>query len=167
MSTGSPPAGRVSPPAVSGPGRDGGSLPRPGSGRRTPVRLRFAPMLPVSVLAATLPAASHPVRARTGIVASQNFIASHVGMDVIMDGGNAVDAAVATAFALAVTHPAAGNIGGGGFLVYRRAGGEAVAYDFRETAPAGASPTLFLQAGKYDPERHHHHHLSVGVPGTV
>jgi gamma-glutamyltranspeptidase/glutathione hydrolase len=131
------------------------------------VRIRLAPMLPISVLAATLPAASHPVRARTGIVASQNFIASHVGMDVIMDGGNAVDAAVATAFALAVTHPAAGNIGGGGFLVYRRAAGEAVAYDFRETAPAGASPTMFLQDGKYDADRHHRRHLSVGVPGTV
>jgi gamma-glutamyltranspeptidase/glutathione hydrolase len=88
-------------------------------------------------------------------------------MDVIMDGGNAVDAAVATAFALAVTHPAAGNIGGGGFLVYRRAAGEAVAYDFRETAPAGASPTMFLQDGKYDADRHHRRHLSVGVPGTV
>jgi gamma-glutamyltranspeptidase/glutathione hydrolase len=131
------------------------------------VRVRLAPILAVSVLAATLPAASHPVRARTGIVASQNFIASHVGMDVIMDGGNAVDAAVATAFALAVTHPAAGNIGGGGFLVYRRASGEAVAYDFRETAPAGASPTMFLQDGKYDADRHHHRYLSVGVPGTV
>ncbi len=132
------------------------------------MRLRVTPILLASVLAAaTLPAASHPVRARSGIVASQNFIASHVGMDVLMDGGNAVDAAVATAFALAVTHPAAGNIGGGGFLVYRRAGGEAVAYDFRETAPASASPTMFLQGGKYDPERHHRRHLSVGVPGTV
>jgi gamma-glutamyltranspeptidase/glutathione hydrolase len=131
------------------------------------VRLRLAPMLSISVLAVTLSAASHPVRARTGIVASQNFIASHVGMDVLMEGGNAVDAAVATAFALAVTHPAAGNIGGGGFLVYRRAGGEAVAYDFRETAPAGASPAMFLQDGKYDADRHHHSHLSVGVPGTV
>jgi len=131
------------------------------------VRLRLAPVLSICVLAVTLSAASHPVRARTGIVASQNFIASHVGMDVLMEGGNAVDAAVATAFALAVTHPAAGNIGGGGFLVYRRAGGEAVAYDFRETAPAGASPAMFLQDGKYDADRHHHSYLSVGVPGTV
>jgi gamma-glutamyltranspeptidase/glutathione hydrolase len=131
------------------------------------VKLRLVPLLCISVVAVTLSAASHPVRARTGIVASQNFIASHVGMDVLMEGGNAVDAAVATAFALAVTHPAAGNIGGGGFLVYRRAGGEAVAYDFREAAPAGASPAMFLRDGKYDAERHHHSHLSVGVPGTV
>src|SRR5262249_21258354 len=79
----------------------------------------------------------------------------------------AIDAAVATAFALAVTHPAAGNIGGGGFIVLRRAGGEAVVYDFRETAPAGSSPDMFLAEGKYDPERHHHSYLSVGVPGTV
>src|SRR5258708_2555238 len=118
MSTGSPPAGRVSPPGVSAPGRDGGSLARPGSGRRTPVRLRLAPMLPVFVLAATLSAASHPGRARTGIVAAQNFIAPDVGVDVLMEGGTGVDAGGAAAFALAVTHPAAGNIGGGGFLVY-------------------------------------------------
>jgi len=66
-----------------------------------------------------------------------------------------------------VTHPAAGNIGGGGFLVYRPAKGDPVAYDFRETAPAGASPTMFLKDGFYDEERHHDSHLSVGVPGTV
>src|SRR5258708_39733673 len=117
MSTGSPPAGRVSPPGVSAPGRDGGSLARPGSGRRTPVRLRLAPMLPVFVLAATLSAASHPVRARTGIVASQNFIASHVGMDVLMEGGNAVDAAVGTPLAPPATPPAPGDIRGRRFLV--------------------------------------------------
>jgi len=66
-----------------------------------------------------------------------------------------------------VTHPAAGNIGGGGFLLYRPASGEAVAYDFRETAPAAATATMFLRDGKYDPDRHHKGHLSVGVPGTV
>jgi gamma-glutamyltranspeptidase/glutathione hydrolase len=78
-----------------------------------------------------------------------------------------VDAAVATAFALVVTHPAAGNIGGGGFLLYRPPAGEAVAYNFRESAPAGASPTMFLKDGVYDEDRHHRSHLSVGVPGTV
>jgi gamma-glutamyltranspeptidase/glutathione hydrolase len=88
-------------------------------------------------------------------------------VDALRDGGNAVDAAVATAFALAVTHPAAGNIGGGGFLLYRPAIGEPVAYDFREVAPAAASPTMFLKDGKYDSALHHDSYLSVGVPGTV
>lgn len=117
--------------------------------------------------ARVLLALSHPVRARNGMVTSQDLIATQVGSEVLRDGGNAVDAAVATAFALAVTHPAAGNIGGGGFLLYRPAKGEAVAYDFREKAPAAASPTLFLKDGVYDPERHHDSHLAVGVPGTV
>ena len=119
------------------------------------------------VLSADLQAGSQPVRARNGMVSSQNVIASQVGVEVLWDGGNAVDAAVATAFALAVTHPTAGNIGGGGFLVLRPAKGEAVAYDFRETAPARASPTMFLRDGKYDSGLHHDSHLSVGVPGTV
>ena len=101
------------------------------------------------------------------MVASQNEIASRIGADVIAAGGTAVDAAVATAFALAVVHPTAGNIGGGGFIVYRPAKGDAVAYDFREMAPAKASPTMFMKDGKYSAELHHNSHLAVGVPGTV
>ena len=112
-------------------------------------------------------AASTPVRARRGMVVSQEALASRAGDQVLRDGGNAVDAAVATAFALAVTHPTAGNIGGGGFIVYRPASGEPVAYDFRETAPAAASPAMFLKDGRYDAALHHDSHLSVGVPGTV
>jgi gamma-glutamyltranspeptidase / glutathione hydrolase len=108
-----------------------------------------------------------PVRARQGMVASQSTLASEAGVDALRDGGNAIDAAVATAFALAVTHPTAGNIGGGGFIVYRPAEGEPVAYDFRETAPAAASATMFLKDGRYDAQRHHESHLSVGVPGSV
>lgn len=100
-------------------------------------------------------------------VVSQDKIASQVGADMMRRGGNAVDAAVATAFALAVTHPAAGNIGGGGFLVFRAANGEAVTYDFREKAPAAAHAKMFLRDGQYDSDLHHNHHLSVGVPGTV
>src|SRR5207253_290443 len=87
--------------------------------------------------------------------------------EAIKDGGTAVDAAVATAFALAVVHPTAGNIGGGGFIVYRPATGEPVAYDFREMAPAKASATMFLENGTYNAEMHHNSHLAVGVPGTV
>jgi len=100
-------------------------------------------------------------------VVSQDKFASQVGVDVLGKGGNAIDAAVATAFALAVTLPSAGNIGGGGFLVFRSADGEAAAYDFRETAPAKASATMFLRDGKYDSDLHHNSRLSVGVPGTV
>jgi gamma-glutamyltranspeptidase/glutathione hydrolase len=101
------------------------------------------------------------------MVVSQNVIASQVGMEVLMAGGNAVDASIATAFALAVVHPTAGNIGGGGFLLVRPANGPAAAYDFREMAPAAATPTMFLKDGKYSSELHHDSHLSVGVPGTV
>ncbi len=115
----------------------------------------------------SLQAGSAPARGRTGMVVSQSDIASEVGWKVIRDGGNAVDAAVATAFALAVTHPTAGNIGGGGFLVYRPAKGEPAAYDFREMAPAGSNPEMWLKDGKYDFDIHHNTHRSVGVPGTV
>lgn len=101
------------------------------------------------------------------MVISASDIASQVGARVLKGGGNAVDAAVATAFALAVTHPTAGNIGGGGFLLYRASNGQAAAYDFRETAPAVASPTMFMTEGKYDADVHHRGYLSVGVPGTV
>ena len=70
-------------------------------------------------------------------------------------------------FALAVTHPTAGNIGGGGFLVFRAASGDATTFDFRETAPAGSSPIMWLVDGKYDAQLHHNSHRAVGVPGTV
>src|SRR5262249_18707278 len=98
------------------------------------MKLRPTHVLVLLSAASLAPAAASPVRARKGMVACQNFIASQVGVEVLWDGGNAVDAAVATAFALAVTHPTAGNIGGGGFLVYRPPSGEAVVYDFREVA---------------------------------
>jgi gamma-glutamyltranspeptidase / glutathione hydrolase len=110
---------------------------------------------------------SVPVRARHGMVVSQSGLASEIGTAVLREGGTAVDAAVATALALAVTHPTAGNLGGGGFIVYRPAKGAAEAYDFREMAPAGATPTMFLTNGAYDDRLHHEGHRSVGVPGTV
>jgi len=113
-------------------------------------------------------AANQPTRAKHGMVISQSDIASQVGVDVMKAGGNAVDAAVATAFALAVTHPTAGNIGGGGFLVFRPQTGEPAAYDFREMAPAKADPKMWLdEKGEYSYEKHHESHLAVGVPGTV
>lgn len=112
-------------------------------------------------------ARSVTVRARQGMVVSQNHLASEIGAAVLREGGNAMDAAVATAFALAVTHPTAGNIGGGGFLVFRPAAGDPVAYDFREMAPAAATPEMWLEDGEYSFERHHLSHRAVGVPGTV
>jgi gamma-glutamyltranspeptidase/glutathione hydrolase len=113
-------------------------------------------------------AGSTPIRGGKGMVVCQNAVASHVGVKVLKEGGNAIDAAVATAFAMAVTHPSAGNIGGGGFIIYRPQSGEPIAFDFRERAPAKAGPTMWLdENGEYDSERHHRSHLAVGVPGTV
>ncbi len=131
--------------------------------RRALVLLLVAALAPGPVFAT----GAQPIRAKTGMVVSQNFMASQVGIEVLWAGGTAVDAAVATAFALAVTHPTAGNIGGGGFLLYRPAAGEPLAYDFRETAPSGSAPTMFLTNGAYDKKKHHASHLAVGVPGTV
>jgi gamma-glutamyltranspeptidase / glutathione hydrolase len=120
----------------------------------------------LGAVASEAPAASAPVRARNAMVSSQNAIASQIGLETLLAGGNAVDAAVATAFALAVVHPEAGNIGGGGFLLAWVNGTSAV-YDFREQAPAAASATMFLKDGQYDRARHHQGALAVGVPGTV
>ncbi|MEZ4415679.1 MAG: gamma-glutamyltransferase [Gemmatimonadota bacterium] len=109
-----------------------------------------------------------PVRAPHGMVVSQSAIASEVGARVLEAGGNAVDAAIATGFALAVTHPTAGNIGGGGFMVIRFPDGRATTLDFREKAPMAARPEMFLdEDGEYAFDRHHNSHVSVGVPGTV
>ncbi len=109
-----------------------------------------------------------PVRARGGMVVSANAIASQVGAQVLKAGGNAVDAAIATGLALAVVHPTAGNIGGGGFMVIRFPDGRSTALDFREKAPLAATSTMFLDAdGKYSSEIHHNSHRAVGVPGTV
>ena len=121
----------------------------------------------LAVAAATVFTSSEPFRASRGMVVSQEARASAIGVEVLKAGGTAIDAAVATAFALAVVHPTAGNIGGGGFIVLRPAAGDPVAYDFREIAPAAATPTMFMTGGQYDRVKHHDSHLSVGVPGTV
>jgi gamma-glutamyltranspeptidase/glutathione hydrolase len=111
----------------------------------------------------------HPVVARRHMVAAQEALAAEVGRDVLRAGGNAVDAAVAVGFALAVTLPRAGNLGGGGFmLAHRAATAETFALDYRETAPAGASRDMFLGPdGEPDPILSRHHGKAVGVPGTV
>jgi gamma-glutamyltranspeptidase / glutathione hydrolase len=130
-------------------------------------RIVVAAVLMLAAIAGPAFAQSQPARARSAMVVCQSAIASEVGAQALRDGGNAIDAAVATAFALAVTHPTAGNIGGGGFIVFRPAAGAPQAYDFREMAPAKATATMFLKDGKYSSELHHDSYLSVGVPGTV
>ena len=104
-----------------------------------------------------------------GLVVSVDPIASEVGVEILRKGGNAVDAAVATGFALAVTHPSAGNIGGGGFMMVSLANtGEVHAVDYRERAPAASTPTMFLGSdGEVDLEKSGVGYLVIGVPGTV
>ncbi len=109
-----------------------------------------------------------PVVSKAGMVISTSSIASDAGASVLAKGGHAVDAAVATAFALAVTHPSAGNIGGGGFMVYRPAKGTAMTIDYREKAPLGSTPTMYLDsAGKINRQLTATGYLAPGVPGTV
>ncbi|MBY0382660.1 MAG: gamma-glutamyltransferase [Xanthobacteraceae bacterium] len=112
---------------------------------------------------------AQPIFAQHGIVVAQEKIAAAIGADILKRGGNAVDAAVATGFAMAVTYPRAGNIGGGGFMVIHLARDHKdIALDYRETAPAAASRDMFLGAdGKPDPNKSQHSALGIGVPGTV
>ena len=103
-----------------------------------------------------------------GVVVSAYPHASRAGAETLRAGGNAVDAAIATGLALAVTHPAAGNIGGGGFMVIRFPDGTSTVIDFREKAPLRAHPEMFVgEDGEYSYQIHHRSHLAVGVPGTV
>jgi len=110
-----------------------------------------------------------PVAARNGMVATQEKHATRVGVEILRQGGNAVDAAVAVGFAMAVTHPQAGNIGGGGFmLVHLAASNSTIAIDYRETAPAAMTRDVFLdEKGEADPKKSRDSALGVGVPGTV
>jgi gamma-glutamyltranspeptidase / glutathione hydrolase len=111
----------------------------------------------------------HPVYSKTGMVAAQHLIAAEIGAGILAEGGNAVDAAVAVGFALAVTLPRAGNIGGGGFmLVYNAESGETTAIDYREMAPLGATRDMFLdENGDADPNLSRSSLLASAVPGTV
>ncbi|MBP7948242.1 MAG: gamma-glutamyltransferase [Verrucomicrobiales bacterium] len=118
-----------------------------------------------------MPSRAEPHRQATGsrgMVVCAHPLAAQAGIRALNDGGNAVDAAVATGMALAVVHPSAGNIGGGGFMLVRTADGTVTSFDFREKAPQAATAELFLDAaGKLIPQSNHEGHRAVGVPGTV
>jgi len=124
----------------------------------------------LALVFAPLVSAREPVRAKRGMVASTNELASRVGVDIMKRGGNAVDAAIAVAFALAVTHPAAGNLGGGGFMMIRLKDGTTTAIDYREMAPLAAHRDIYLDKngnvieGEGGPLIGYR---AAGVPGTV
>src|SRR6266852_2755809 len=108
------------------------------------------------------------VIAQGGMVVAQEALAARIGADVLAKGGNAVDAAVAVGFALAVSYPRAGNIGGGGFMVIHLADGTDATIDYRETAPRGINAKSFLDdSGNADPAKSRESALAIGVPGTV
>jgi gamma-glutamyltranspeptidase/glutathione hydrolase len=129
------------------------------------ILLTFITLLPLSSTQAVSPA---PVSAQNAMVVSASDRASQVGVDILKKGGNAFDAAAATGFALAVTHPAAGNLGGGGFLVAHTADGRSLTLDFRESAPAAAHKDMFLDAsGEIIPGLSLRSPLASGTPGSV
>ena len=111
--------------------------------------------------------ARQPVRARRAMVVAQEPLAADVGVQVLKSGGNAVDAAIAVGFALAVTHPSAGNIGGGGFMLVRLADGRTTFIDFRERAPEHASHNMYLDAQGKPTRDSIDGWRATGVPGTV
>ncbi|WP_027489184.1 gamma-glutamyltransferase [Allorhizobium undicola] len=135
-------------------------------------RKYLASLTALSLLAAT-PAPSFaavpaPVEGKNGMVVTAQHLATDVGIDVLKQGGNAVDAAVAVAYALAVTYPTAGNIGGGGFMTLRMADGRTDFLDFREKAPLAATKTMYLDdKGEVVPRASLDGYLAVGTPGTV
>ncbi len=136
--------------------------------RRAPALLSLSLLISTAVPPLAAQSGRTPAPARHAMVSSSHYLASEAGDRILRQGGNAVDAAVATAFALAVTLPSAGNVGGGGFLVYHGAGGETTCFDFRERAPLAATETMYLDENGEIRERSNHEGiLAVGVPGTV
>src|SRR3954470_22778437 len=123
--------------------------------------------LMVAAASAPLDAVRQPLRAKHGMVVAMESIAADVGVSVLEKGGNAVDAAVAVGFALAVTHPFAGNIGGGGYMLIRLADGKTTFIDFRERAPEKSSRDMYLDAKGEMTKASTEGWRSSGVPGTV
>jgi gamma-glutamyltranspeptidase/glutathione hydrolase len=138
------------------------------------MRFRYKSLILLLMLALALAAApsataaSHPVHAQHGMVVSVHALASQAGIEILQAGGNAVDAAVATEFTLAVVHPPAGNIGGGGFMLIRLADGKAHFLDYREKAPAAATRDMYLDAqGNVIEGASEFGYKAIGVPGSV
>src|SRR5438067_9367845 len=152
-----------------------GSLPLPQCRRGAlvttppPARLIYvAAFLLLAAMARAMAAPSSTAEGERGMVVSAQHEASEAGLKILQAGGNAIDAAVAVGYALAVVDPCCGNIGGGGFMLIRRADGRATVIDFRETAPRAATPTMFLDAaGNPVRERSLSGYLAAGMPGTV
>ena len=129
---------------------------------------RLASLVFVVAVTAAHAASRAPVGAEHGMVVTAQQYATRVGVEVLKQGGNAVDAAVAVGYALAVVYPAAGNLGGGGFVTLQLADGRRTFIDFRETAPLAATADMYLDAaGNVVPGLSSRGHLAVGVPGTV
>jgi gamma-glutamyltranspeptidase / glutathione hydrolase len=137
------------------------------------IKIRAAALLAMMTLAVRpapamrQAAAAEGVPSKDGMVVCTSAPACDAGAGVLAKGGNAVDAAVATAFALAVTHPSAGNIGGGGFMVVRAANGTVTSFDYREKAPGKSTRTMYMRNGKVDISLTNQGYLAPGVPGTV
>src|ERR1700674_1692535 len=138
------------------------------------MRLRHKPLILLLIAAAAVcapgraRASTEPVHAQHGMVVSVHELASRAGVEILQAGGNAVDAAVATGFALAVVHPPAGNIGGGGFMLIRMADGKTNFLDYREKAPAAATRDMFLDAqGNVIEGASEIGYKAIGVPGSV
>ena len=142
---------------------------RPAAARTPAAWIAVAALVALAAVALPAEAASRaPVVGPRGMVVAPERAAAEAGSAVLRRGGNAIDAAIATAFALAVTYPRAGNLGGGGFLLYRAPDGAHAALDFRETAPFALRPAMFRDAsGKIDPAKSRSGGLAVGVPGSV
>src|SRR5258705_6224037 len=137
---------------------------------RTGVRWMVAAITSISITPfAPVHAASVPlVTAENGMVVAAQHLATMVGVDVLKRGGNAVDAAVAVGYAMAVVYPAAGNLGGGGFMTIQLADGRKTFLDFRESAPLAATPNMYLDsAGNVIKGASTKGHLAVGVPGSL
>src|SRR6266571_1944089 len=137
----------------------GGGAPRPVAGP-APVRGR-------AVIPSTWTLRSRPATAPHAMVVTAHPLATQAGVDILKQGGNAIDAAVAVAFALEVVLPDAGNIGGGGFIVHRTASGEVTALDYREAAPAAATHDMYLDPAGNPTDKSLVGHLAAGVPGSV
>ena len=135
---------------------------------RSPHKLLLLWLLTVLALAGCASAATHPVHAQHGMVVSVHDLASQAGVEILQAGGNAVDAAVATGFALAVVHPPAGNIGGGGFMLIRMADGKTHFLDYREKAPGAATRDMYLDPqGNVIEGASEYGYKAIGVPGSV